>query len=200
MAVLAVRPTARTLAWAAFAPVVAVASVVVASGSRRGADPLAFHLPVAGLLLAAWLGFQFADGAGLTVAASPTSLLRRRALRLGIALPVVVVAWAGLCVQAGTGSRTLPLCVLFASASCVAAGAASAGERLLGPGRGGPTAVATLFLVFAVGPAVLRIPWTVGPALAGHRPLGRWLGTAAVGLAVFVGAALDPARRRRADV
>ena len=194
----AVRPTARTVRWVFLAPTAAMASLMVWSGSRRGGDPLAFHLPVAGLLLAIWLGFQLADSAAVTVASAPMTLLRRGTLRLVVAIPPVVVAWAMLCMQADAGTKTTTLGAFFFSCVCIAVGVAAAGERLLGPGRGGPLAVAGLFLVFAVLPATFRVPWSLEPTVdSWHHLYGRWLWIAALGLLAFLVASLDPARRYR---
>jgi len=197
-ATLAVGPTARTIRWAFLAPTSAMASLMIWSGTRKGGDPLAFHLPAAGLLLAVWLGFQLADSAAITVASSPMTLLRRGALRLVVVVPPVVVVWALLCVQADTGAKTATLSALFFACVCIAFGLAAAGERLLGPGRGGPLAIAGLFLLFAVLPATFKVSWSLEPTLdSWHHLYGRWLWIAALGLLAFLVASTDPARRFR---
>jgi len=195
---LAVRPTARTVRWALLALTAAMGSLMVWSGARKGGDPLDFHLPAAGLFLAVWLGFQLADNAAVTVASSPMTLLGRRLLRLVVAVPPIVLVWALLCVQADAGAKTATLSALFLACICVALGLAGLGERLLGPGRGGPLAIAGLFVVFAVLPATFRVTWSLEPTVdSWHHLFGRWLWIAGFGVLSFLLASVDPARRFR---
>lgn len=197
-AALAARPTARTIRWALLGPVAGIASLMVWSGSRKGGDPLALHLPAAGMLLAIWVGFQFTDSAASTVAASPMTLLRRQALRVPLAVAPIAVVWALLCLQADTGPKTATLGALFLALAFVAVGTAAAGERILGPGRGGPAVVAGLFLVFGVMPVMFRVAWSLDPVLdSWHHLYGRFLWIAAIGMLAFFVASLDPARTFR---
>lgn len=194
--VLAVQPTARTLRWLLLAFIVASAGVIVWGGARRGEDPLMFHLPVAGALLAVWLAFQTADPAEVTVAASPVSLLRRRLLRTGIATIVALAIWVALCAQAPSGAKTATLSAFFVALVCVSVAASAIGERLIGRTKGGPFAIAVLFMVFALIPATLRIDWALDPARDSWTHLyGRWILIAAGGVVLYLLACVDPARR-----
>lgn len=193
---LALRPTARTLRWPLLALFGAAASVMVWGGGRKGGDPLAYHLPAAGVLLAVWLAFQMADAAETTLSSSPTSLVRRRLLRTVPSMVAIFALWAALLLQANSGAKTGTLSAFFAAVVCVAAASSAMGERAIGPNRGGPVAIAMLFSVFVLMPAILRVPLPVDPATDGWMHLyGRWLLIGGGGVIVFLVVCLDPARR-----
>jgi hypothetical protein len=173
-----------------------VAALMVWGGGRRGGDPLAFHLPVAGVLLAVWLGFQTTDPAETTLASSPTTLLRRRLLRMGPSVLAIGSIWVLLCVQADAGAKVTTLSAFFLATICVAAAGSAVGERVTGFGHGGPVAVGALFAVFALAPAILRVPWSIDPSMDTWSHLyGRWLLIAGGGVLCFLLASVDPARR-----
>ena len=188
-------PPARPLPRPPPPPLATTPPPIVWGGGRRGEDPLVFHLPVAGLLLAVWLAFQTGDPAEVTVSAAPMSLFRRRVLRTGIATLVVFAIWSALCIQAPSGAKTATLSAFFAAAVCVSAAASAVGERFVGANKGGPFTIAILFVVFALVPALLRIDWSVEPTADPWTHLyGRWLLVAGCGVIVFLGACMDPAR------
>jgi hypothetical protein len=216
-ALLLVRPTIRTIRWAALLGGAAAAQLVLwaAKGelSRGGPIPL-LPLRVAAVLLCLGAAFVLDDDAGATVEPAVASLIVRRGLRLALTVPVVGMAW-GVALWAAsrlaasgqeTGAvvpRSLPVAALTLEAAALLAVTLAAGAvstPTLGHGKGGVAAGPTL-LAFVMAMLSIRPYWQLFPSAAGEpgwaAAHARWaliLLAAMIVLAVF---SLDPARRSR---
>ena len=158
------------------------------------ADPF-IERSMGALLLALGAAMVLDDPAAATLNASPTSLGRRRRLRLALALPLVgvdwvVVGWAANQPNAELlppGSATLVLATFVA---IVLASTALAGQD---DGMGGAAAGPAL-LAFVV--VAIRLPerWALLP-VEGHER--RWGLVLAAAVLVLLASSRDPAARRR---
>ena len=113
-------PTVRALAWA---PVLAVGAVLLlAAGLFRLADQVAPPLLWLGAgATAATLVFGLRDPAASLLAATPTSLAVRRALRLGLVAAVALPLWLLVTATApGDGTALGPVVALTATGVAVA--------------------------------------------------------------------------------
>jgi len=193
---LLLRPALKTIRWAPLILIVGIGFLVVWSGLRHDGDASVKHLPMAGGLLAVWMGFLLDDPAAESVASVPFTVVSRRGVRILVAVPVVGLAWVLLSLQADVAARWATLTTAFAAQLLVALGCAAIGAKVLGPGRGGPVAAAGLFLVFVVLPLVFKVPLTLDLLTDSWNNLyGRSLLSGAVGFVTFLGASADPGRR-----
>jgi hypothetical protein len=180
----------RAVLW----PPLGVAALVATLVARRAElDPL-LEYGLAALLLALALALVLDDPAAATLAASPTPLRRRRALRLAVALPLLAAGWAMVgWAAAPTGGGLFPpgwaTLVLATFAGVVLASAAVAGRD---GGLGGAAAGPAL-LAFAVAAALLPGRWALLPVDGRER---RWQLLLALALVVLLAASADPAARR----
>ncbi len=87
-----VRPTARAarLPVVAVGPVLALALLAVLSLLER---PAAMLLVLVGLLMVAPIGYLFDDAAADVLAASPSTLARRRLARVALGAPLLLTGW-----------------------------------------------------------------------------------------------------------
>ena len=143
-------------------------------------------------LLASGAGFAFDDPAAEVLAASPTSLRRRRTDRIALVGLPTIALWGVLLGWHGTASaeESWALIALFAGALGLGLGIAGVASRRSSPSRGG----------VAVGPAILvllilstTVPPRWRPLPIGDIPGGwsqiitRWSAAALVGvLAVLI--------------
>ena len=156
------RPTARAISWHPPVWAAGLALLYVAMEARSGyIDYRITVLRVGALLLCMGAAFVLDDVTEETIGHVPTPLLMRRALRIGLLLPVLAVTWMVMLQIAGdvgpgqggpmpAGDLTLEAATLLAIAFC----AASLGARLTSDRLGGVAAapivlglvVLTLFL------------------------------------------------------
>src|SRR6266567_1897396 len=214
-AVALVRPTIRTIRWAALLGGAAAAQLVLwaAKGElSQGESVSLLPLRVAAVVLCLGAAFILDDDAGATVEPAVASLMVRRWLRLALTVPFVAGAWgaqlwAGSRLAAsgrGTGPvppRSLPVAGLTLEAAALLAVTLAAGAvatRSLGHGKGGvaagPTLVAFVMASLSIGrywPLFLESP--AEPGWAGAHV--RWGLILAAGMVVLVVLSLDPARR-----
>jgi hypothetical protein len=167
-------------------------AAVVASGHAR-------LVVIPSTLLAAAAGFAFDDPSHETLAASPSSLIRRRLGRLGIVIPAVSVLWIALVSQGVSGRQeTLTLAAMFAGLVGLTLGIAGVAAHRTG-GRAGAVAAPVLLLaliVSAVFPPRWR-PLPLGDVPGGWPALqARWSTAAVIGTLVLLTSCRDPARRR----
>jgi hypothetical protein len=170
--------------------VAAVAAAVVLRLARL--DPAMERFLVA-LLLALGTALVLDDPAAATLAASPTTLWRRRRHRLALALVLVGVAWVALDRVAGhpgaalvpPGSATLVLGTLLGVV--LASAALAGGDDRLGGAAAGP-----VLLGFVIVVAQLPERWSLLP-VAGHER--RWGLVLAAAVLVLLAASRDPAAR-----
>lgn len=193
------------------APAATVAlAMFVAAVSLKPWDGQPLTLTVARLammLLAIGVGFALDDPAAVTLAASPTSLPRRRATRCALAAAGAAAGLAliaiGARVWSGQSAGDVPLTALLleGAALCAVALAASAvsiGWR--GATSGGPAAIRAVLLFFVVDQVVgRRFPdWSLqsapgSPAWSQSRWL--WAAVLAAAAATLVWHSKDPAAR-----
>jgi hypothetical protein len=169
-----------------------VGATVVASGHAR-------LVVIPTTLLAAAAGFAFDDPSHETLAASPSSLIRRRLGRLIVVIPPTIIVWATLVSQGVSGiDETLTLVAMFAGLVGLTLGIAGVAAHRTG-GRGGAVASPVLLLaliISALFPPHWR-PLPLGDVPGGWPALqARWSTAAAIGTLVLLASCRDPARRR----
>ena len=189
--------TARAIPWlpAVVAVVVGTAVVAVLHDREAGAP-----LQAVSILLASAAAFALDDPATETLAASPTSLTRRRIARVSLAGPPVVAAWLALVAVQGPESwaEAWALAAMFAGLLGLSLSIAGIAARRSARGRGGIVAGPGLFVLVV---ASATIPRSWRPLPTGDVPGGwpqiylRWSAAAAIGLVVFLWSSRDPARR-----
>lgn len=181
-----IRPTLRTIRWGAIAGAAVPAAYVVWNFGHQSygdADGVAFGLRAAAVSLALGLAFVLDDPSEDTTAATPISVLKRRALRVLLTLPIIVAYWLLLRAWAAGASflkKPLPawpfVLEVFALAAVALAGAA-VGARWLADRLGGPAGAGTVILY---GLVAALLPWGNGllvrtPGTAAHdASLGWW--------------------------
>lgn len=186
------RYTARAMTWHPLA-IAAVVGVIAAAIGHGGM----FSFP--GTLLGAATGFAVDDPSYNTLAASPTSLLRRRLHRLAVMVPVAVLAWAVLVLVAASGTpEALTLVAMFAGLLALSIGFASTLARR-SSGRGGALGASALLFVLIVS-SIVSPRWR--PLPLGDVPGGwvalqvRWSLAAVIGMVIFLASSRDLAARR----
>ena len=93
-------PATRALPWPTIAALLGLTSLPTVANLASGGRDFARALVAAAVVGATAAGFAVDDAAGETLAASPTSLGRRRALRLGSLILSTGAVWAALIVVA----------------------------------------------------------------------------------------------------
>lgn len=190
-------PTARAAAWVPFGAASATAVALMAEARMAlpdmPASGLLLRLTIAAVVLGGGAVFALDDAAAVVLAASPTPLWRRRAVRVAALFAAWVVSWGAVLAVAGTAPG----------------GLAPAGLTLQAVGwlvvavvialAFGPVATAPGLLAAAV--VALRLPegWALvvppgTPAWIDVRL--RWYAVVALGVAGFAFLSRDPARRR----
>jgi len=211
---LLVRPTARTIQWAALLGGAGAAQLVLWAGadelSRGGPIPL-MPLRLAAVLLCLGAAFILDDDAGATVEPAVASLAVRRGLRLLVAAPTLGMAWGAALWTASrlatstreVAPRSLPAAALTLEIGALLAVTLAAGAvatRSLGHGKGGIAAGPTL-LAFVLAMASIGRYWELFPNDAGAPGWTaahvRWALILAAATVVLAGFSLDPARRWR---
>jgi hypothetical protein len=158
------------------------------------------NLPEAGTLLCVGVAFVLDDPAANVLAASPSTLIFRRCLRVALVIPLLALAWGVLLWHSQIPSGALSLTAGFGGMLLVTFAISAVASHLVPGGLGGlavgPTLL-VLMLAQLVIPRSLRfLPLNFGRHWVDAGP--RTLISAAAAMAVFVAASLDPARRRSA--
>lgn len=191
------RHLARIVEWRPVA-VVALASLVWVASTAR---PTWLHVATAGAAVAAACAYLVDDPGAATVASSPTTLVRRRVVRVGAVTPLLG-AWAIVVVLLANldpdGGELADLALQLVTFVAVAVAAASWAARL-GHLRGGISGVVAVLAVFGSG----FLPGEGLPLIPPdptHPAAARRL-TVALVLAVvaLLAASADPARRLHPD-
>ena len=176
---LLVLPSLRTMSWPAIIGAAAVAAGLLA---LPGSDDLLLLLGAG--VVAASVAFVVEDAAQATIAAVPLTLLARRLVRLGTALPLVGVLWA-LIVWRGDSGGAVATLVLAALAALAAAVAAYYG------------AVAGAMAPLAVIVVAFVLPERLALFDGSDAATARWFVLLGIAIAVFCAASRDPGRTSR---
>ncbi len=186
---------ARTIPALPPAVVTAVAVMVVALQHGQAA---AFPLQVVSIALASGVGATLDDPAFEIMAASPTSLLRRRVQRFSVVGPPAVTLWALLLLWQGTAGseETWALVAMFAGLMGLSLGIAGFATRRSSRGHGGLVVAPTLFIAVVISttlPPRWR-PLPLGDIPGGWTPIyRRWAAAAIAGVLAFLLSSRDPA-------
>ena len=178
--------------------IVAVCAIAVQINSGRALSEI---YALALVTSTAGLGFSIDDPAAETVAASPTTLARRRLHSVAIAGTIALTTWIAIAAVVATSDvQNFPTYdIVIELAALAALGLATSAlvqRRTAAPG--GPTAA----LVVLVGPlfmaAVVFRDVNVFPSLVPGQDLReRWIWVAAIAVATLVHTSRDPARKHR---
>lgn len=168
------RPIARTIKWYALAASGIPALWVVwrtASDPYGSAQGAALALRVAALSLGIGVAFVLDDPTEDLTGPAPVSLLARRAVRVGLTLPLATVVWL-LLLRIANGAPYMPaplpagaMLVEFGAFASLALGGAALGSRRLADGLGGPAGAGAVMLSSVPG---MVLP--LGHPLAGLVP------------------------------
>lgn len=200
-------PVARTVAWAALlAGALACVVVVVVAPRAPGSAPLARWPGCGALALCVGAAFLLDDAADATVGATPTSLARRRMLRVALALPLLCVVWAGSLWYATTADGAwfgpdtwAALSLQLAAMLALTLAASALALRVMADEHCGWAGALAPFVLFA-GALTLPERWTL-LALPGDGAWDaaqqRWAVLLAVGLLALAWASRDPAARHQ---
>ena len=180
---------------------IAIGTIITGTTTGHG---LAEIYALAFVASTAGLGFALDDPAAETIAASPTSLARRRLHRVGIVGAITVATWLVIAgVVATSETQRFPVYdVLIEVAALAAMGLATSAlvhRRTQAPG--GPAAA----LVVLIGPAflygvVFRDVRLFPSLVPGQDLRERWIWIALAGTALLVRASSDPAGRRHVRI
>jgi len=164
----------------------------------RGGDDLSGALVAATLIGAPIVALAVEDSAAETLSASPTSLARRRSLRLSAITLALAIVWAGIVLAAWSAAAVTgdDLALRAAEAAAVAglaAGASGLAHRQGVASSGAIGAVGGALSVLVISSLAYRFEQL--PSLMGGEAHGRWWLIALVGWAVTAWTWRDPARR-----
>jgi hypothetical protein len=189
-------PTLRTMPWPPFVVAFVLGGLALLAASRAESPPPDGGLSVVGALIATWFASTLGDRSAPIADGTPPHVLFRRATRLAMGSPIVLLLWVASVAYADEGPNTGTLSFLFGAEVCVALGVAAIALHVVDPGRevlwaGGGLVVVFIGLPFIVGVDVTPIP----SADTWWLREGRWLAIGAGGVLVFLLASLDPAGR-----
>lgn len=198
-------PVARTLPWAPLLAGALLCGLLAALVPLLGdASPLERWPGFGALALCIGAAFLFDDDAAATTAATPTSLARRRLLRLALGLPLLAVVWAGSLWYA-TSAHDAPfgpetraaLSLQLGALLALTLGASAIALRVMPGEQGGWIGVtaplALLGLAFAMPD---RIGLLALPADAGWQTAQAcWAVVLAIGLSMLAWAVREPSPR-----
>ena len=195
---LLVRPSARTARWPAFLVVVPLGALVVRQGARDGSDPSTIAVPIATMLLGAWLCLAFEDAAAQVVSSQPTLLAIRRTVRASIAVTAATLAWFATTFIGPLSGPTWPMAQMFGVVAIVALACAALAARTTASERSGIAAICGLIGTIVALPFVLGLAFDRPIAIDPSRvpigsPSGYWATMAVLAAVVLALAHRDPA-------
>ncbi|MEY2450906.1 MAG: hypothetical protein QOD92_480 [Acidimicrobiaceae bacterium] len=176
-----------------------VGLAVVASTPGVGDDP-GLRLRIVGIAMAAALAFVLDDRAAATLASSPVTLIERRALRLGLVLPLAALWWIGIVgVVSARRVAPLPSTSLLALELAMYSALGFAGcvwsQRRSDDGSGGATGAATVAMLALAGVLPLPSWWPLAHSGSGGASLRLQL-VLTFAIAALVLGSLDPSTGR----
>jgi hypothetical protein len=194
---------ARTISWPApIGGVLACAALVALASSDE--SPVGRWPGFGAMALCAGAAFVLDDAAGAAADATPTSLARRRMLRVALALPLLCAAWAGALWFATPDDGTLfgpdargGLSLQFAGMLALTFAGSAVALRVVPDGRAGWAGVVAPFVLLGVA-YWLPERWTLFAAPGdGQWPASqwRWAALLVLGLLTLAWASRDPADR-----
>jgi hypothetical protein len=197
VAFLAFPAVMRSITWIPLAAATLIATVLVAWRHGHTGDASLYLVAV---LLPSAAAFALDDPATELLAASPTSLLRRRLLRVLVVGPPVAVIWTVLLWWGFTHGleETAGLMLIFTGLLGLSLGAAALAGRRSGGRAGGiftPPAILVLLFLSSVFPPRWR-PLPMGDIPGGWPQIYlRWGAAAVLGMVAFLVSSRDPAAR-----
>lgn len=194
------RPTVRSVWWppALVAALLAPVLLVWRDDAMDEAGSALVLVRMIAVLLAIGAVFVLDDDAAVTVAASPTPLSWRRALRYGAAAVLLLPAWAGVLVYAQARQPELPamrLTLELATLALLGLAFAAAATRWWGvsdPGMGAALVVLGVSLAGALAPSPLAL-FTSPGAEAWQPSTIRWTSLLLGAVSLLAVATRDPA-------
>jgi len=200
-------PVARTVAWRALiAGALACIGLIVAAPLAPSWSGLAGWPGLGAIALCGGAAFLLDDTAAATVGAAPTSLARRRLLRIALAMPLLCAVWAGSLWYATTADGALfgpdsraELSLQFSALLALTLAACAMALRAMPDEHSGWTGAIAPIAVLA---AALTLPerWTLlatpGDA-AWDAAQQRWAALLALGLLALAYASREPVTRSR---
>jgi hypothetical protein len=196
--VLLVRPLWRATRVAPILAAALAGLAIVHLGRPVGwAGTAVANLPEAGTLVCFGAAFMLDDPAANVLAASPTTLIFRRFLRVALVIPLLALLWGVLLWHAQIPSGAWSLSAGFSGMLVVTLAIAAVAGHLVPGGSGGLAVGPTLFVLMLaqlVMPESLRfLPLNFGRHWVDAGP--RAIISAAAAVAMFLAASQDPARR-----
>lgn len=191
-------PATRGMPLPTLNAVLVLAAIPAVSTAPQGGRDLTGALVAASVISSTTVAFAVEDPAGETLSGSPTSLARRRGLRLSAIVLAVAVVWLALVALAGSREPTSANNLAQRAAEVAAvSGLAAAAAGLLhshdvaGAGPIGATAGALTSLLISS----LAYRFHDLPALMSATHHGRWWVIGLAGWAIAAWTWRDPARR-----
>jgi hypothetical protein len=201
-ALVAFPHTVRATPVASLLTMSAMAAVPAVITALRGGTNFSGALVAAAVIGGAGFAHAVDDDAAVVLASSPTSLFRRRAVRIVVAFVALAAGWELALAATGAanaleGIRMPDLAVEALTAAGVGVAAATAAKRNGYPGRSGVAGVATALLTMLTITAMAQqYRWLPQLSVAAHHERWLWVAATAWGMAVW--ASRDPARRLHA--
>jgi hypothetical protein len=195
-ALLLAVPSLRTMPWVPLLVAVVLCPFALAAARASEPPPPDAGLAIVGALLAVWFASLLGDRTAALADGTPPHVLLRRAIRLAVGAPIVVLLWIGALAVATEGPYAVTLSFLFGAEICVALAVAAVALHVVDPGREVLWAAGGLLMVFVALPFGLGLDVTPIPSAdTWWLREGRWLAIGGGGAIALVLASLDPGAR-----
>jgi hypothetical protein len=189
-------PAVRTIPWLPLLVAVVLGSLALSAARAAEEPPPDAGLAIVGALIAIWFASLLGDRSAPVADGTPPHVLFRRAVRLAVGIPIVVLLWVAALASAAEGPHSVTLSFLFGAEICVALGVAAIALHVVEPGREVLWAAGGLLMVFIALPFGFGLDVTPIPSAdTWWLRAGRWLAIGAGGGIALVLASLDPAGR-----
>jgi hypothetical protein len=189
-------PALRTIPWLPLLVAVVLGSLALSAARAADQPPPDAGLAIVGALIAIWFASLLGDRSAPVADGTPPHVLFRRAVRLAVGSPIVVLLWIAALTYAAEGPHAVTLSFLFGAEILVALGVAAVALHVDEPGREALWAAGGLLMVFIALPFGFGLDVTPIPSAdTWWLRAGRWLAIGAGGGIALVLASLDPAGR-----